>query len=96
MKKGVGTITMQDQLKIIQKFKKIGSFVAQYDRGRKRIDLTVVEDVATAVKEKSRAGVKSCRGLGIARTLDRPVSMLHKILRNVPYCYPLSTMDTVK
>ena len=38
MKKDVGPITVQGLLKMIQKFKKIGSFDVQSGRVRKRID----------------------------------------------------------
>ena len=49
MKKSYGPMTVQGLLKVIQKFKKTGSFNEQSGRGRKRIDSTVVEEVATAV-----------------------------------------------
>ena len=61
MKKGIGPLTMQGLLKIIQKFKKTFSFAKQSGRGRKRIDLTVVEEVASAaVQEELNSGVKPC------------------------------------
>ncbi|GBL98473.1 hypothetical protein AVEN_257882-1 [Araneus ventricosus] len=88
MKKGVGPMTVQGLLKMIQKFEKTGSFSVQSGRGRKRIDSTVVEEVATAVQEVSSGGVQPCSAREIARTLDRPVSTVHKILRNILHCYP--------
>ena len=45
-------MTVQGLLKVIQKFEKIGSFDVQSGRGRKRIDLTIAEEVATAVLEE--------------------------------------------
>ncbi|CAL1272472.1 unnamed protein product [Larinioides sclopetarius] len=62
MKKGVGPMTMQGLLKLIQKFEKTGSFAVQSGRGRKRIDSMVVEEVAlaTAVQEESSGGVQPC------------------------------------
>ena len=59
-------MTAQGLLKLIQKFEKTGSFDVQSDRGRKRIDSTVVEEVATAVQEESSGGVKPCSARGIA------------------------------
>ncbi|GBN95310.1 hypothetical protein AVEN_75324-1 [Araneus ventricosus] len=53
MKKGVGPMTVQGLLKMIQKFEKTCSFTVQSGRGRKRIDSTVVEEVAIAVQEES-------------------------------------------
>ncbi|GBM66464.1 hypothetical protein AVEN_146292-1 [Araneus ventricosus] len=88
MKKGVGPMTVQGLLKMIQKFEKTGSFAVRPGRGRKRIDSTVVEEVATAVQEESSGGVQPCRAREIARTLDRPVSTVQKILRNILHCYP--------
>ena len=56
MKKGVCPMTVQDLLKIIQKFKKTFSLFVQSGRERKRIDSTVVEEVSTA-EYRSQAGV---------------------------------------
>ncbi|GBN75379.1 hypothetical protein AVEN_8064-1 [Araneus ventricosus] len=81
-------MTVQGLLKMIQKFEKTGSFAVQSGRGRKRIDSTVVEEVATAVQEESSGGVQPCSAREIARTLDRPVSTVNKILRNILHCYP--------
>ena len=75
MKNGIGPMTVQGLLKMIQKFENTGSFHVQSGRGRKRIDLTVVE-VTTAVQEKSSGGLKPCR----------PVSTVHKIPRNILHC----------
>ena len=86
MIKGVGPMTVQSLLKIIQKFEKTGSFDLQSGRGREKIDSTVDEEVATAVQEELSGGVKTYTG--IARTLDRPVSKVHKLLRNILHCYP--------
>ena len=60
MKKGVNLTTMQSLLKIIQKFKKMASFDVQSGKGWKGIDLTVVEEVVTAVQEELSNGVKQC------------------------------------
>ncbi|MBJ5486920.1 hypothetical protein JGG36_24350, partial [Salmonella enterica subsp. enterica serovar Meleagridis] len=81
MKKGVGPMTAVGLEKMIQKFEKTGSFDVQSGRGRKRLDSTVVDEVATAVQEESSGGVQPCSARGIARTLDRPASTVHKILR---------------
>ena len=60
----------------------------QSGRGRKRYDSTVIEEVATVVQEELSGGVKPCCSRRFARTLYRPVSMVHKILRNILHCYP--------
>lgn len=57
MKTGVGTMTAVVLEEIIQKFEKQGSFDLQSNRGRKRLDLTVVEEVDTAVQKLSSSGV---------------------------------------
>ena len=72
MKKGIGPINVQGLLKIIQKFEKTGSFDMQSHRRRKRINLTVIEEVATAMQEDSSSSVTPCSAWGIAQTLDRP------------------------
>ena len=77
---------VQGLLKIIQKFEKTGAFHVQSGKCKKKIDLIVVE-VATAEQEESSSGVKPCSARGIARTCDRPVSIVHKILRNILHCY---------
>ena len=66
MKKGVGPMTVQCLLKIIQKFEKTGSFDVQSSKGRKRIDSTVVEKLTTAVQEESSGGMEPCKARGIA------------------------------
>ena len=53
-------MTVQGLLKIIQKFEKTGSFDVRSGRGRKIIDLMVVEEETTAVQEESSSGVKPC------------------------------------
>ena len=63
IKKGVGPMTVQGLLKIIQKFEKTSSFDEQSFRGRKRIDLVVVEDVATEMQEEP-SGVRIRAGHG--------------------------------
>ena len=88
MKKGVDPMILLRLLKMIQKFKKAGSFDVQSDRGKKRIDSTVVEEVAIAVQEESIAGMKPCSARGIAQTLNRPESMGQTIPRNILHCYP--------
>ena len=87
MKNDVDPMTVQGLLKMIQKYEKTDSFDVQSDRLRKRINSTVVEEVATAV-QKSSGCVKPCSTLGIARTLNNPVSVMHKILQNILHCYP--------
>ena len=67
MKKGVGSLTVQGLLKMIQKFKKTGSFDVQSGRGMKRIDLAIVEEVDTVVQEESNVGVKPCSAWGISK-----------------------------
>ena len=49
---------------MIQKFEKTSSFDVQSGRGRKTIDSTVVEEVATVVQEESSDGVKPCNARG--------------------------------
>ncbi|GBN58893.1 hypothetical protein AVEN_84747-1 [Araneus ventricosus] len=78
-----GPMTVQGLLKMIQKFEKTGSFSVQSGRGRKRIDSTVVEEVAGGV-ERWCATVQctgNCPTIGI-------LSTVHKILRNILHCYP--------
>lgn len=87
-KKGVGPMTAKGLEKMIVKFEKTGSFGVQPGRGRKRIDSTSVDEVATAMQEESSGGVQTCSARRIARTLDRPVSTVRKILRNILLCYP--------
>ena len=53
-------MAVQGLLKMIQKFEKTGSFDVQSARERKRIDSKIDQEVATAVQEESRGGVKSC------------------------------------
>ncbi|GFX81394.1 uncharacterized protein TNCV_142441 [Trichonephila clavipes] len=57
-------------------------------RGKKIINSTVVEEVATSVQEESSGGLQPSTARGIARALDRPVSMVHKILLSILHCYP--------
>ena len=78
---------VQGLLKMIQTCEIIGSFDVQSGRRRKRTDLTVVEEVATAIKE-SRGGVKPWSARKIVRALDMAVCEKHKILRNILHCYP--------
>ena len=73
---------------MVEKFEKTSSFDVQSDRGRKRIDSTVVEEVVTTMQEESRVGVKPCSARGIAQTLYRPVLTMRKVLRNILHCYP--------
>ena len=84
-------MTVQGLLKIIQKFRKTGSFVVQSGRGKKIIETTVDEEVGTAVQEESSGGVKSFSSRRIARKLDSPVCTVHKILGNILQCYPYKT-----
>ena len=44
---------------MIQKFGKIGSFDEQFGGVKSRINLTIVEEVDTAVQEESIGGVKN-------------------------------------
>ena len=81
-------MTVQDLLKMIQKFKKIGSFDVQCGRKIKRNDSTVLEEMATAVQEESSDAVKPCSEGGSIQTFYRPVSTVHKILQNILHCYP--------
>ena len=52
-------MTVEGLLKMIQKFEKTGYLDVQSGRMTKRIDLTIVEQVVTAVQEESRGCVKS-------------------------------------
>ena len=47
-----------------------------------------IEEVATTVQEVSSGGMQSCSAQEITRKLNKPVSTLHKILRNILHCYP--------
>ena len=82
-------MTVQGLSKMIQKYEKTentskeGSFDLQFSRERKRMDLTVVEEVATVMQEKLSGGVNPCSARGIGRTFDRPVITVHTILRNI-------------
>ena len=50
----------------------------------KRINSTVVEEVATAVKDdRAGGGIKLYSARGIVQTLDKPVNTIHKILSNI-------------
>ena len=83
---------------MILKFEKTGSFHVQSDKGRKRNDSTVGEEVASTVQEESSGGVKPCSTPGIAGTMDRFMSMVRKIqrksciaiLRKLPMCRSFS------
>lgn len=88
LKKGAGPMTVRGLVKMMKKFESTGSFDVQSGRGRKRCDSAVVEEVATAVQEESSGGEQPCSARRIARTLDRPVSTVHNILRNILQCYP--------
>ncbi|GBM02986.1 hypothetical protein AVEN_14502-1 [Araneus ventricosus] len=68
--------------KMIDKFES-GSFDLKCGRGRKAITSTSVEDVATALQKASSCALETCSARGISRTLDMPVSTVHKILRNI-------------
>ncbi|GFW66221.1 uncharacterized protein TNCV_1711201 [Trichonephila clavipes] len=85
IKKGTGLMAAQGLEKMIQKFEReeTGSFHVQSGRGRKKVNLTVVE-VATILQEESSGGFQTCNARGITRTLDRPVN---HILRNILHCY---------
>ncbi|GFY36161.1 uncharacterized protein TNCV_4845331 [Trichonephila clavipes] len=48
----------------------------------------VVEEVATVVQEESSDGLKPYCSREIARTLERPVRTVHKILQNILHCLP--------
>ena len=75
--------------KVIHKFeKKKGSSDVQSGRGRNRIDSTSIEEVSLAVQEESSGSMQPCSERGIVLTFDRPMSTLHKILRNILHCYP--------
>ncbi|GBM24104.1 hypothetical protein AVEN_165649-1 [Araneus ventricosus] len=58
-------------------------------RGKKAIASTSVEGVATALQEASSSALGTCSARGTSRTLDRPVSKVRKILRNILQCYPI-------
>ena len=66
---------------MVQKFEKTGSFDMQSGRGKRRIDSTIVKEVAIAVQVQSSGGMKPYSLREVVRKLDRPVSMVHKILR---------------
>ncbi|GFW58718.1 uncharacterized protein TNCV_379011 [Trichonephila clavipes] len=62
--------------------------LAAEERGRKRVNLTAVQEVTTEVQEESSGGLQPCSTRGIAGTLDGSVAKMHKILRNILHCYP--------
>ncbi|GBM86178.1 hypothetical protein AVEN_48190-1 [Araneus ventricosus] len=78
--------------KMIDKFEESGSFDVKCGRGRKAIALMSVEDVATALREASSSALGKCSARRISRTLDKPVSTVRKILRNIMQCYPFKIM----
>ena len=59
MEKGVDPMTLHGLFKIIQEFEKRGPFDVQSGSGKKIINSTVVEEVATAVQEELSASVQS-------------------------------------
>ncbi|GBN32888.1 hypothetical protein AVEN_178974-1 [Araneus ventricosus] len=69
--------------KMIDKFEESGSFDVKCGRERK-----AVEDVATALQEKSSSAMETCCARGISRSLDMLVITVRKILRNILQCYP--------
>ena len=56
MEKGVDPMTLHGLFKIIQEFEKRGPFDVQSGSGKKIINSTVVEEVATAVREETSGG----------------------------------------
>ena len=81
-------MTVQDLLKMIQKFdKKKVLLKCNLEEGGKELLPRVVSEVATAVQKESNCGLKHCSARGIARTLENPVSTMHEILRNILHCY---------
>ena len=58
-------MTVLGLLIMIQTFEKTDSFDVQSNRGRKIINSTVVEELATAVHEETSSGEKSCSYRGI-------------------------------
>ncbi|GBN16537.1 hypothetical protein AVEN_64221-1 [Araneus ventricosus] len=72
-------------------FEESGSFDLKCGRGRKAITSTSIEEVATALQDASSSALGTCRARGISRTLDMPVSMVRKILRNFLQCYPFKS-----
>lgn len=83
-----GPMTTEGLRKMVLKFEQTGSLSLKPGRGRKPIDVTAVEGVATALEEGSSSGVGSCSARGIARTLGMSVSTVHKVLRKIMRCYP--------
>jgi hypothetical protein len=86
MRKGAGPMSAKGLVNMVTKFEE--TFNVKPGRGRKRNAPSSVEDVATALQEGSCGGAQTCSARGIARTLDMPVSTVHKILRNILHCYP--------
>ncbi|GBL74321.1 hypothetical protein AVEN_235305-1 [Araneus ventricosus] len=85
---GSGPMTAFGLKKMIDKFEESGSFDVKCGLGRKAIASTSVEDVATALQEAPSSALGTCSVRGISRTLDMPVSMFRKFLRNSLQCYP--------
>ncbi|GFW82260.1 uncharacterized protein TNCV_3817411 [Trichonephila clavipes] len=86
MKKDVGPMITQVLEKMIQNSKRHVLLMCELIEGGK--ELTIVVKVATAVHEESRGGFEPCSVRWITQTLERPVSTVHKILRNILHCYP--------
>ena len=86
MKKGVGLMITMGLVKMIQEFEKSGSFDEQ--SFRKRIDLTSIDEVATAIQDESSGGLQPCSVRGNRETLDWPPITVHKILQRILHCYP--------
>ncbi|GFV78179.1 hypothetical protein TNCV_1036471 [Trichonephila clavipes] len=76
MKKGVGPMTAQSLEKNIRKFEReeAGSFHVQSGRGRKRVNSTVVEEVATEHCRMSRVVV--CKRAGLGELLEHWIGLL--------------------
>ncbi|GBM56336.1 hypothetical protein AVEN_60317-1 [Araneus ventricosus] len=71
--------------KMIDKFQESRSFHVKCGRGRKAIASTPVKDVA--LQEASSSALGKCCARGISRTVDRHLSTVRKILRNILQYY---------
>lgn len=60
MKKDFGSVTVINVVKMMKNFKNAASFNEHSGRRRKRCDLAVVAEVATAVQKESSSCVQPC------------------------------------
>ncbi|GFW72372.1 hypothetical protein TNCV_704091 [Trichonephila clavipes] len=81
------------------KFKKTGNLGVLFGRGRKLAGTEFVEEVATAVGERTSSSIySSANGRSVSRDLENPWSTVRKILQYILklYSYKIYVMQTLK